>query len=972
MKRSQLIALLLCGGILVGCSNQAGPTDTTTGSVTVTPSTTQPPEDSKKPVGAITPGEAKDHLVQDGAVYTLYSPDGTLAFSVDTEGQMTYRVDRIRDGETTEWVRDSKLGVNLGQKAYYKDSTVTATAVKEQKISYALTGNQRTADGHCMEAVFTLAKDDYSYSLELRAYNNGVAFRYILPDQSSISSLSEQTTYALRNDLDACWYGVNNQDYEAVITSNSPTRATKDIITAPLTAVVKKNQGYISIMEGALNASYPGVNLKAEGQATYSTCFYTSPVIKPGTLTTGWRLINIADNLNDLVNNYNIYTVNDAPDSTLFADTSWIETGRSAWSWCTTHSAPTYEQMQEYTVMAALLGYEYNIIDDGWPAWTDYKSKLADLGTMGEALNVKQLLWGAITVGTSGANKIPDQRTVNNYLQLLEDTHMYGAKVDFWWSDANTNTTSLQKYILQEAAKRQMIIDFHGCNKNTGFNVTYPNELSREGIRGLENIGSSNTTNYSTYAEWINAQMYTRFLCGHGDWTPATYNAMEIASLILIDSPLMVVAADPADILASPAVEFIKSIPTTWDKTVVLSDSKIGKYSVFAKENQGSWFVGGVASSTISKAKVDLAEFLPDGTYTAEVWVDGTNGMEKSVVTVTNGDVINIGSLTSGRGFAIRLSKLSLSRYGGATGDVAVTAPAGATVKYTVDGSDPMTSSTATVCNGTINVTASCRLQVAITDGEGKGTILSYQFNEVDPCYTLASSMDYADGKTTVTLTVAKGATIYYTLDGSAPTTASPTVTAPIDITDSCTLRYLVVSDAGMTKEGKLDVSVIKSLEIPKSDLALTDADPTSSSIGWGSAHYDTSMSPDNGMGKRPISLGGTTIDNGTKFDRGISSNATSTYTYAVPEGYTRFVGVVGIDDCVFNNAAACGEAKAKLILSFDGKQVYSSTEFRMGEYVYFDVEIPEGAKTLTIRFDEAGNGATCDNVSLAAPGWVK
>ncbi len=971
MKRSQLIALLLCGAMLSGCSG-AGNADSTSGSVTVSPSTTKPAETVKTPVGAITPGEAKDHLVQNGSVYTLYSPDGTLAIRIDTQGQMSYSVHRTRDGEAVEWVRPSALGVSVGRTAYYKNAEVTAARAKEVKVSYPLNGNQRTADGHCMEAVLSLSQKGYDYSLEVRAYNNGVAFRYVLPELKDTTRLQEQTTYALRTDIQNCWYGVNNQDYESVISAHSATKASEEIITAPLTAELKSGKGFIAVMEGALNETYPGVNLKAEGKATYSTCFYTSPTVTAKSLTSGWRLINIADTLNDLVNNYNIYTVNEAPDSTLFADPSWIEPGRSAWSWGLSHSAPTHEQMQEYTMMAALLGYEYNIIDDGWPAWSDYQTKLTDLGLMGEALNVKQLLWGAITVGTSGANKTPDKASVDRYFKLLEDAHLYGAKVDFWWSEANTNTTALQKYILQEAAKRQMIIDFHGCNKNTGFNVTFPNELTREGVRGLENIGPANTTNYTAYAEWLNAQLYTRFLCGHADWTPGTYNAMEIASLILIDSPLMALASDPADILASPAVEFIKSIPTVWDKTVVLSDSRIGKYSAYAKEHNGTWFVGGIASMNVPKATVDLAEFLPEGTYTAEVWVDTNKGMEKTVVTVTNKDVINIGNLTSGRGYAIRIAQLSLSRYGGAIGEVAVTAPAGATVKYTVDGSDPITSATAVTCDGTVHVTASCRLQVAITAGEGKGTLLSYQFNKIDPCYTFGSSFDYADGETTVRLSVEPGAVIYYTLDGSAPTAASAVADAPISVTEACTLRYLIVSDSGITREGSLVIKITKKLTAPVSDLALTDAKPTASSIGWGSAHYDSSMAPENGLSARKISLGGTDSDNGTKFDRGISSNAVSTYTYVVPAGYTRFVGVVGIDDCVYSNTAACSEAKSTLVLSFDGKQVYESTAFRMGEYVYFDVEIPEGATTLTIRFTDGGNGITCDNVSLAAPGWVK
>ena len=334
MKFPRLIPLLLAGALLVSCTPNTPANTTTVGSTTT--GTTAPNAPEKTPIGAITPGEAKDHLVKEGADYTLYSPDGTLGITVNTEGQMSYSVFRVRDGETTRWVRPSKLGITVSGKSFYKNVEVTEATATEVKVSYPLYGNQRTAEGHCMEAVLNLTHGDYSYSLEVRAYNDGVAFRYCLPELASVTRLEELTTYALRTDLAECWYGVSNQDYEAEIKSFSPTRASNDVITAPLTAVVKNNRGYISIMEGALNETSPGVNLKAEGKSTYSTCFYTTPTVPSGAPISGWRLINIADDLNGLVNNYNIYTVNEAPDEALYADISWIETGRSAWSWCTT------------------------------------------------------------------------------------------------------------------------------------------------------------------------------------------------------------------------------------------------------------------------------------------------------------------------------------------------------------------------------------------------------------------------------------------------------------------------------------------------------------------------------------------------------------------------------------------------------------------------------------------------------------
>ena len=954
--------------VLVSCTDKLpSSTDGTTSTVT-----------NKEPAGAITPGQAKDHLVETEGVYTLYSPNGRLAISVDTatDGNMTYKVTRTTDGETVTWVKESKLGISVRKADFFSDVTVTDASVREINEDFRLYGNQRSVNSHCMEAVLSLDSGSFSgddgYSLEIRAYDNGVAFRYNTPSVGSkVTMLEEHTTYSLRGDISKCWYGVNNQDYESVISAYSPAMASNDIITAPLTAELKGGKGYISIMEGALNESYPGVNLKAQGKSTYSTCFYTAPTLEGGRLTSGWRIINIADTLNDLVNNYNVYTVNEQPD-VLFANTDWIEAGRSAWSWCTTHSAPNPDMMKEYTLNAALLGYEYNIIDDGWPSWTSYKAFLKELGEMGEELNVKQLLWGAITAGSSGYNKTPDESSVKTFMKLLEDTHMYGAKVDFWWSEANTNTTALQKFILEEAAKREFVIDFHGCNKNTGLNVTYPNELSREGVRGLENIGNSNTTNYTTYASWLNAQLYTRFLCGHADWTPGTYNAMEIASIICIDSPLMVVASDPADILASPAVEFIKSIPTVWDKTVVLSDSKIGEYSVYAKESSGSWFVGGIASSTRRNAKVDLSEFLPDnGTYTAEIWVDVNGKMEQRIINVTASDKIEIGNLNAGEGFAIRISKLSLGSYGGMIGEIAFNAPEGATVRYTTDGSSPLTSDTAKTAEGSITLTESCRLTVAITDGDGKGTELSYRFNKIDPCYSFSYSAEYNDNLTKISISVGEGARVYYTTDNSKPTVNSTLVEGVLEFTESCTLRYIVVSESN-TVEGAIEIRVRNPITAPYSDLPLTDASPVSAVTDWGSIYYDTSMSPANSMAARKITLGGSNLSDGTQFDRGISSNANATYVYAVPEGYTRFVAVAGIDDCVYNNANDRAKASAKIIIAFDGVTAYTSQVFRMGEYVLIDVAVPENASQITITFNDAGDGITCDNVSLAAPGWVR
>ncbi|MDF2612155.1 MAG: hypothetical protein K0R92_3629, partial [Lachnospiraceae bacterium] len=235
--------------------------------------------------------------------------------------------------------------------------------------------------------------------------------------------------------------------------------------------------------------------------------------------------------------------------------------------------------------------------------------------------------------------QVADSNSADILIEFLKDTHMYGSKVDFWWSEELVRTTQLQQELLQKFANEKLIIDFHGVNKPTGFHVTYPNELTREGIRGLENIGASDNNNYSTQALWLTTQLFTRYLAGHGDWTPACNTAMQIASLILIDSPMNVIATNPEQILTNPAVEIIKSIPTTWDQTKVLH--------------------GG------------------DGEYFMELWYDKNTSGTKEVMkkNVTKKDVIKVDNLQSGMGFAARFSKLSLSSYGGEiTGPITISA----------------------------------------------------------------------------------------------------------------------------------------------------------------------------------------------------------------------------------------------------------------------------------------------------------
>lgn len=965
LSGAAILALLLTG---CGSGNPESSSATVLSSSSFVTTTGEP----------VTPDTSGGQVVTADGSYRILSPDGSLYFNLIPVQAGGWNYNLVgKDG--TVWLNDSAIGCSLNRTKYYTDP-ITDYTFSLKETSYSLLGNFSKVTDSYTAATFTLTKGNYNYDLEVCLFNDGAAFRYHLPDNGSNSRrlTADNTTFALRQDLTACWYGVENQDYEPVIESHKPDKASSDRIMPPLTAVVKGG-GYIALMESDASENYGGTGLVAKGDCTYQSGFFTTPTVAGGEWTSAWKLINIAPDLNSLVNNSNIYSLCSDPDSDLFGNTDWILPGRSVWSWGVDHASPTVDGMYSYTEAAALLGFEYNIIDDGWPGWSDYRSHLAAIGEYGDSVGVNELLWGAITAGTSGKNKIDSQGAVDAYFKMLSDCHLDGAKVDFWWSESNATTTALQKYILTEAAKRQMVIDFHGCNKNTGLNRTYPNELTREGIRGIENIGLSNTTDYKTYAKWLTSQLFTRYLCGHADWTPACNTAMEIGSIICIDSPLMVLSTDPKDILANEAVEFIKSIPTVWDKTVVLSDSQIGKVAVYAKQADGVWYVGGIFAEGKSSVKVRLSEFLPDdGVYLAEIWDDNTAGkMVRTIKTVTASDVLELADKKAGGGYAIRLSKLELSRYGGAIGEpiTVTTADPSAVVKYTVDGSDPMTSATALTYTAPIELTDTCRLRIAIVEGDGKGTSISYAFNRFIPA-TLEHQEEYGDGNVTVTLTVPEGGKLTYTVDGSQPDETSAVYTSPFTLNESAEIRVLCTYADGSSIVRSFKVTVTKRILYPMPDLLLTAADPLSASgpngsMGWGIPHFNEANFNDNPSAPaHKISLGGSSADSGTKFDSGLSCNATSTFVYAVPEGATSFVAVVGIDDCTYNNGFGA-EASSHCAISFDGTEAYRTSVFRRGEYVLIDVEVPQGAQKITITFGDGGNGITCDNVSMGDPGWM-
>jgi alpha-glucosidase len=251
----------------------------------------------------------------------------------------------------------------------------------------------------------------------------------------------------------------------------------------------------------------------------------------------------------------------------------------------------------------------------------------------------------------------PEER--RTFFASLQQAGIVGAKVDFFDHEAK-EVIDLYQAILADAARFNLLIDFHGSNKPAGEARTWPNEMSREGIYGMEHKSVKEWGTFNTTFPFV------RMIAGHADYTPVVFGerrretswAHQIASAAILTSPLLVYGGHPASLLANPAVDVIKSIPSVWDETKVLAPSEIGEVAIFARRSGNRWFVAAMNGPQARTVNVDLT-FLGAGTHQAVLVRDKAD--DPAAVEVETREVVRERPLTidmrAGGGFVLRVSK---------------------------------------------------------------------------------------------------------------------------------------------------------------------------------------------------------------------------------------------------------------------------------------------------------------------------
>ncbi|MGL5683265.1 MAG: glycoside hydrolase family 97 catalytic domain-containing protein [Marinifilaceae bacterium] len=588
---------------------------------------------------------------------TFYSPNKRIAFELFTANDsLSYR---ISQQGTTVVLNSSflwKIGPNyLGDNVDYLE----VTEARKDKSKYQLWGSDTFIQNiNNSSLIKVYCNNGLHFLVELCMYNDGVAFRYIGELSNEEEEINDFTTFTIPQNS-SVWMQADTKYYEGAYREINSDQMPHDKIMGPPITYKCADNVYVSITEGGL-LDFGGMGLQCNGTNTLTACISGKTLLK-GQIQTPWRVVMIG-NLNSLVNNQIINHVSPPLSEAFRNNVDWIIPGGCVWSWLAGYSV-TPKNMKLFADWASKLQIPYNLIDEGWSHWgkdeEESWSILKDVVDYSAAKGVKTMIWKAYPDRKQIAGvQTAEKRSA--FFQKCKEIGVVGVKLDFFDAE-DQSIIKYYKETLEDAAKYQIMVNFHGSNKPTGLNRTYPNEVTREGIHGLE-YGCA-------YADQNTVTPFTRYLAGHADYTPFTFrkNMMgatsichQIATLVLFNSPLMCYGGNPEDYLQHPTWDFVKDIPTIWDETIVLPPSEIGETAVMARRKGNDWYVGGIFCKETSDLTIPLS-FLKKGKYNATIIQDKKDNQfdyfieNKNVV--NNKDYINLYARASG-GFVIKLESI--------------------------------------------------------------------------------------------------------------------------------------------------------------------------------------------------------------------------------------------------------------------------------------------------------------------------
>ena len=627
--------------------------------------------------------------------YTLESPGKTNRIEISAGEQLTYAV--FHNDQAV--LNPSAISITINGEKYGVKPRVRKSQTRSvnEIIRPVLKVKRAEVTDYYNELQLQLAG---RYGVIFRAYDDGVAYRITTDMKGEITVDNEGIEYNFNADHTASFPIADGffTHYERNYTTQKIS-ALGDEEMSCLPLLVHLSRGIkVAITESDLY-DYPGFYLRkgtAPGALTGILPRHprtyeqpddrdVRPVEREAYLakTSGkrefpWRLMVISDEDKELVENELVLKLS---SPLKLEDTSWIRPGKVAWDWYNANniigvdfeSGINTDTYKYYIDFASDHGLEYIILDEGW-----YDIKTNDLihpvptidmevlVQYGNEKNVGLILW----VTWKALEDMLDPA-----LEQFEKWGIQGIKVDFMQRDDQWMVNYYEK-IARLAAERKLLVDFHGSYKPEGLRRAYPNVITREGVKGLEQHkwdGQMANPEYDVEMPFI------RMLAGPVDYTPgAMRNAQkqnyyasferpmslgtrchQLAMYVIYESPLQMLADSPSNYRKEPeCMEFLSAVPTVWDDTKVL-DAKFGDYLLIARRSGDEWYIGALTDWTARDLEVDLS-FLDEGEHSIDIYQDGINAerhaedFKQVKRKVTNKDKLKI-HLASGGGWAARI-----------------------------------------------------------------------------------------------------------------------------------------------------------------------------------------------------------------------------------------------------------------------------------------------------------------------------
>ena len=606
------------------------------------------------------------------------SPDGRTTMLIDWS-DATLRWSLQRDGKML--VHPSKISMTTSNGVWGED--VRSAKVRRVSVNREVEAplyRQAKVREHYNQATIDFRASGVRFAVEVRVFDDGAAYRFVSQNSGGYDVLDECAEFsfdaqshawvpyvnyksnATREYSTQYYTSFENTYHHTTLEGINPHR----LIFAPV--VVEHATGVKMCITEADLESYPGMFLSnPDGDSTLDTEFAPVPdvveqgdhnmlqgVVKSrkdyiarceGARTFPWRVVALADEDKDLADNDIVWRLG---DECRIADTSWIKPGKVAWEWWNHwgltgvdfEAGVNTATYKAYIDFAAEYGVEYVILDEGWAV--KYKNNLLDVVP---EIDLKHIVDYAAQKGVgiilwAGYNAF--NADIEGVCRHYAAMGVKGFKIDFMDRD-DQPMMEFYYHTAEACAEHKLLVDFHGCAKPAGMNRTYPNVINFEAVFGLEQMKWSKTT--VDHMAYDVTMPFIRMVAGPIDYTqgamrnatkknyhPVNREPMsqgtrchQLAAYAVFYSPLSMLCDSPSAYRKeSECAEFIASVPTVWDETVVL-DGKIGEYVVTARRKGNTWYIGGMTNWTARTLDVDLSPILAEGNYTADMFRDGAN-----------------------------------------------------------------------------------------------------------------------------------------------------------------------------------------------------------------------------------------------------------------------------------------------------------------------------------------------------------